>query len=448
LTAPAGAARRLTVVSLTAALYFIVSGGPYGLEDLIAATGYERALFLLFLTPILWSLPTSLMVAELSAALPEDGGYYAWVRRALGPFWGFQEAWLSIAASIFDMAIYPTLFALYVGRLVPRLSGGWAPFALGAGMIAVAVAWNLRGAEHVGRSVLGFGLLVLAPFGLLVLLSVMDPTLAPAAPSATAAGSGGLVTGLLVAMWNFMGWDNASTFAGEVHRPQRTYPLAILGALSLIVITYALPVWAARAGGLDPASWSTGSWVDAGNAIGGGVLGLLIAVGGAVSALCTFSSLVLSYSRVPGALAADGLLPAALGRKSPKTGVPVASVLLCGALYAACLGLGFERLVELDVVLYGLSLLLEFAALVALRRREPDLPRPFRVPGGLFGAVAIAVPPMALILLAIWMGLGGAEPSSARGTGLGLFIALLGAPAFAVLWRKRGAPVVLPAVAR
>jgi len=439
LTAPAGAARRLTVVPLTAALYFIVSGGPYGLEDLIAATGYERALLLLFLTPILWSLPTSLMVAELSTALPEEGGYYAWVRRALGPFWGFQEAWLSIAASVFDMAIYPTLFSLYVGRLVPRLSQGWAPLAIGAGMIAVAVAWNLRGAEQVGRSVLGFGLLVLAPFALLVLLSCKYQALPEAM---TAPRGGGLVTGLLVAMWNFMGWDNASTFAGEVHRPQRTYPLAILGALSLIVITYALPVWAARATWFDAESWSTGSWVEAGHVLGGPLLSFLIAVGGAVSALCTFSSLVLSYSRVPGALAADGLLPAALGRKSTKTGVPVLSVLLCGVLYTACLGLGFERLVELDVVLYGLSLALEFAALVVLRRRQPDLPRPFRVPGGLRGAVAVSVPPMALILLAIWMGMGSGEPERVRGTGLGLFIAMLGAPAFAVLSRKRGAPVV------
>ena len=64
-------------------------------------------------------LPTALMVGELAATLPEEGGYYAWVRRALGPFWGFQEAWLSLVASVFDMAIYPTLFTLYLGRLWP-----------------------------------------------------------------------------------------------------------------------------------------------------------------------------------------------------------------------------------------------------------------------------------------------------------------------------------------
>ena len=82
--------------------------------------GYGRGIALLLLTPILWSLPTAFMIGELSAALPEEGGYYAWVRRALGNFWGFQEAWMSLVASIFDMAIYPTLFVLYLGRLWPE----------------------------------------------------------------------------------------------------------------------------------------------------------------------------------------------------------------------------------------------------------------------------------------------------------------------------------------
>src|SRR5207245_9008044 len=101
------ALRKITLLQLIAATYFMVAGGPYGLEDLVKTTGYQAAVVLLLLTPVIWSLPTALMVSELSSAIPEEGGYYAWVRRAMGPFWGFQEAWLSLAASIFDMAIYP-----------------------------------------------------------------------------------------------------------------------------------------------------------------------------------------------------------------------------------------------------------------------------------------------------------------------------------------------------
>jgi amino acid transporter len=92
---------------LITATYFMVAGGPYGLEDLIGRTGYAAAFAVLILTPLLWSLPTALMVSELATALPEEGGFYVWVRRGLGPFWGFQETWLSLAGSVFDMALYP-----------------------------------------------------------------------------------------------------------------------------------------------------------------------------------------------------------------------------------------------------------------------------------------------------------------------------------------------------
>jgi len=71
------------------------------------------------------------------------------------------------------------------------------------------------------------------------------------------------------------------------------------------------------------------------------------------------------------------------------------------ACWAMCLGLGFARLVTLDILLYGCSLFLEFVALAVLRFREPDLPRPFRVPGGLFGAIAIGIPPMLLLAFSV-----------------------------------------------
>src|SRR5207248_618589 len=100
---------RLTLWPLVAATFFMVSGGTYGTEDIVHGAGYGRAILILLITPILWSLPTAFMIGELSSALPAEGGFYAWVRRGLGPFWGFQEAWLSLVASIFDMAIYPTL---------------------------------------------------------------------------------------------------------------------------------------------------------------------------------------------------------------------------------------------------------------------------------------------------------------------------------------------------
>jgi amino acid transporter len=350
------------------------------------------------------------MVGELAAAIPEEGGFYIWVRRALGPFAGFMEAWLSLMASVFDMAIYPTLFVLYLARLWPALGSGLAATALGVGMIALCTAWNLRGAKSVGGGSVVMTVLLLAPFAVLSVLAVFHhggtPPASPiqAAPGGEAASGGGLFAGLLVAMWNYMGWDNASTIAGEVERPQRAYPLAMIASVVLVAVTYIVPVAAVGATGLDPRNWHTGSWVDAAAAIGGRWLGVAVVAGGVICAFGMFNALVLSYSRLPVALAEDGYLPRALSRRSTRTGAPAAAVVACAVAYALALGLGFARLVELDVMLYGLSLILELVALAVLRVREPRLARPFRVPGGLPGVIALGILPTALLLYALYSG--------------------------------------------
>ena len=146
-----GGSKKMRLLPLIAATYFMVSGGPYGLEDIIGKAGYGRALLLLALVPLVWSLPTSLMVGELASALPQEGGYYCWVRRALGGFWGFQEAWLSMAASVFDMAIYPVIFVTYLGRLQPAWTAGARGTWWALGAVVLCAAWNLRGAKAVGE---------------------------------------------------------------------------------------------------------------------------------------------------------------------------------------------------------------------------------------------------------------------------------------------------------
>jgi amino acid transporter len=110
-----------------------------------------------------------------------------------------------------------------------------------------------------------------------------------------------------------------------------------------------------------------------------------------------FNALVMSYSRLPLAMAQDGMLPGIFGKLHPKSRAPWVAIIALAIGWAMCLGLGFARLVTIDILLYGFSLLLEFIALAVLRFREPDLPRPFRVPGGLFGVVAIGIPPMLLL---------------------------------------------------
>jgi amino acid transporter len=388
--------RRLTTIPLVAALYFMVSGGPFGLEELAQKAGFGWSIAILLVTPVVWSLPTALMVGELAAAVPEEGGYYAWVRRAMGPFWGYQEAWLSLAASVFDMAIYPTLFALYLGAILPM--PGLAPILTGVLVVVAGVVSNLFGAKSVGTGSTAMTVLVLVPF---VALSVLALTTHPAPVAAGAVAHAhpqrDLFGAVLVAMWNYMGWDNASTIAGEVKDPQRTYPVAVIAAVALVAITYVLPMAAMAVAGVDPSSWVTGSWATIGRAYGGAPLALAVVVGGMASAFGMFNALTLSYSRLPVVLAEHGYLPSLFTRRLPNNGAPWVSILVCGAAWTLTLGLSFERLVSLDILLYGTSLVLEFVALLVLRVREPELPRPFRVPGGLLGAAVIGLGPLVLL---------------------------------------------------
>ena len=162
---------KLTLWPLVAATFFMVSGGTYGTEDIVHGAGYGLAILILLLTPVLWSLPTAFMIGELASALPAEGGYYAWVRRGMGDFWGFQEAWLSLVASIFDMAIYPTLFVAYLTRLVPWFVVAHRGQLVALSVVTVCAGLNLAGIRVVGMTSLWLLFLLSAPFALIVLMA-------------------------------------------------------------------------------------------------------------------------------------------------------------------------------------------------------------------------------------------------------------------------------------
>jgi amino acid transporter len=386
---------------LVAATFFMVSGGTYGIEDIVHGAGYGRAILFLVLTPILWSLPTAFMLGELASALPHEGGYYAWVRRAMGDFWGFQEAWLSLVASKFDMAIYPTLFVAYLVRIFPWFSHGYRGVMVGVAIVIICALLNIAGVRAVSNTSVWLFILLSAPFIAIMLIGPFRHGSLINAVTTPTTSTVDMIGGLLICMWNYMGWDNASTIATEVEKPQKTYPRAMLAAVCIIALSYILPVAAVWATGLTPAAWETGSWAEIAGLIGGPLLRIGLVIGGMISAFGMFNALVMSYSRLPLAMAQDGMLPQFFTKLHPKTRAPWVSITVCAAGWAMCLGLGLDRLVTIDILLYGASLVLEFLALIWLRVREPDLPRPFRVPGGMFGAIAVGIAPTLLLGFAV-----------------------------------------------
>src|SRR5215475_625716 len=203
--------RALNLRTLVALTFFCVAGGAYGMEDAVGAGGPLLVLLGIMIIPWLWSLPTALMTAELSTAMPENGGYVVWVEKAFGRFWGFQEGWLSWLCSFADNALYPVMFVDYLTYLRSDMTP-LERWLIGAALIS-AVTWlNIRGTRLVGRCSVIFTLLVLAPFAAMVVLGA--PRVDPAQwlkPSDSTSWS--LLLSTL--LWNTSGWDNVGCCAGE-----------------------------------------------------------------------------------------------------------------------------------------------------------------------------------------------------------------------------------------
>ena len=386
-----------------------MSGGPYGLELLYAGTGVPGALLLLLITPLLWDIPTILTVLELNGIMPVTGGYYQWVKRALGIRWAFFEGWWTWLYTFIDLAIYPVLFVTYTSFFFPEI----LHYRL---VICLVLIWssallNILGIVPVGRVSVLLGVMVLAPF--LILFGWLIHTghhITVPRPSLKGVQFPAIAMGLYYVMWNFLGWDNATTYAGEVSRPVRSYIVSIGLAFVLIVGTYFLTTLAVHASGIDPTTLDSEirGFPVLGTLVGGRWLGIIVAVGGMASQFGLYSAVLLSVSRVPQVMADDQLLPAWFCALHPRFKTPYVSILVSSAVVSILVLFTFSDLVVMDIILYGAGLFLEFLALLVLRVKEPHLPRPFRIPLGMTGLIIMILLPMAIYLIA----LGGAIYSS------------------------------------
>ena len=379
-----------------------MSGGPYGIEDTVTAFGPGMTLILLVLTPIFWSLPVALAMAELAAAMPDEGGYVTWTRQAFGPYWAFQVGWWSWLDSFVDVAVYPALFVEYLRFWRPSMTST-ERWLLIVAFIVVLTGLNLLGVRPTGVVVVVLAVVALLPVAALTVVALMVPRILPWIPLAPEGqGLETLGLGLAVLMWNYSGWDTPTTILGETRAPARAFRSAMFLALPVLAASYLLPVGAGLATGvLSWSQWTTGALPVIAQAIGGEWLGHAVAAGAVVSTVGLFTSLLLTNSRLPYVLARDRALPAWLGAIDPRFGTPWTAVVVSATLYAAFAAFSFKELIVLNVWLYSLSLLVELAAFVWLRLREPSLARPWRVPGGLGAAVTVAVVPAALSLLAM-----------------------------------------------
>ncbi len=272
-------------------------------------------------------------------------------------------------------------------------------------MLIVVITWlNVRGIQMVGKAATALELFMFIPVIAMVVIGLAKwhhnpfvPLVPPHQPFFKAFG-----VGLALAIWGYAGYEQVSSVAGDVENPQRTYPRALALVIPLSIATYFLPVLAGTAALGNWQEWNDGYFSTAALLIGGPWLGHLMAVAAMAGAVALLNSTMLTATPMPFALAEDGYLPPFLTRRHPRYGTPWIAILISAAIYAPLALLSIGQLISIYGWLRGATTALTVLSAWGLRRKQPDLPRAFRIPGGNLGLIYVIALPMAMTCVALF----------------------------------------------
>ncbi|MBZ5539913.1 MAG: APC family permease [Acidobacteriia bacterium] len=383
-------------------MYAYATAGPFGLEDQITTSGPGLTLLFHLVIPFFWCIPVSLVAAELTTAMPVQGGFYRWVRAGYGNFWGFLAGWWNWSASFILGGAYAVLFTDYLSFYFPGLVG-WKHYLVSVALIALIGYVNVRGIQMVGVVATVLEIFILLPVAALCVIAAtkwrhnpFTPFVPPHVPPFQVFG-----VGLALGLWLYSGYEQCSTVAEEVDNPQRSYPLALAVVVPLSIATYFLPTLLSLAALGNWQEWHTRYFSDAAFLIGGRWLGFWMTMAAMVTNISILNATVLTTTRMPFAMAEDGYLPQALTRKHLRYGTPWIAILISSVIYAL---LAFQTLTQLISVYMWLRIGTTVLTVLAgwrMRKTHPELPRPFRIPWGRTGLLYVVGAPLAMSCVAL-----------------------------------------------
>jgi amino acid transporter len=383
-------------------MFSYTTGGPFGLEGMVTTSGPGMSLLYLLLIPLFLSIPVSLVSAELTTAMPVEGGFYRWTRAAFGDFWGFLAGWWNWSASFLLGGSYAVLFTDYLTYYFPGIVG-WKHWLVSFALIAVITWVNILGIQMVGKVATFFELFMFIPVIALVVIGLAKwhhnpfvPMVPPNQPFSKVFG-----VGLALAIWLYSGYEQLSSVAEDVENPQRAYPRALALVVPLSIATYFLPTFAGLAALGDWTAWKDGYFSTAALLIGGPWLGHLMTVAAMIGNAALLNSTMLTATPMPFALAEDGYLPLFLTHRHPRYGTPWIAILISAAIYASLALHSLGELISIYVWLRAATTVMTVLSAWGLRRKSPDLPRAFRVPGGNPGLFYVVVMPVVMTYVAV-----------------------------------------------
>ncbi len=420
--------------------------------DMVNSVGTPALVFFVWVFGGVLSLFGALTYAELAAALPEAGGEYVYLNAAYGPFFGFiygwTQTWVGKSASLATLA---TGFYTYMADFFPALqSPAWTlPLPIGPGggpleirygqLVGIGVILFLAGVNYLGVRVGGGVQVTVTALKLLLIAGVVSAGLfagyarsanLSAATVANPGGVAGFFAALVAALWAYDGWNNAGMLGSEIKNPQRNLPLALVAGTGSMIVVYLLAnlAYFAVLGGPGVGA-SQRVAADMLRRVAGESGGAAVSGAAMISIFAAINGSILSGSRVPYAMARDGYFFHRMARVHPGYRTPSASIVLLGLWSSVLLLSGqYRELYTLVIfpswILYGMTA----AAVIVLRRRRPELPRPYRVWGYPWVPVLFVLVALALLFSTF--------RTSPRESGLGLGLILVGLP-FYFHWKRR-----------
>lgn len=391
---------KLTLIPLIFLIYFEVAGGPYGEEPAVEAAGPLLAIIGFLVFPFIWSIPEALITAELSTTFPGNGGYVIWAEQAFGPFWGSLMGTWKFLSGVINMAAYPVLCINYLQKAIPVLGSGYPRY-----IAVLCSTLALSFLNYTGLTIVGYASVILAVISLfpfILLSAIAIPKIHP--HRWLSLGQPGVKKDWTLffntLFWNLNFWDSVSTLAGEVEKPQKTFPKALSISVIFTCVSYLIPLIAVTGAlPLDQSQWETGFHAQAAEMIAGKWLKYWIEVGAVLSGIGLFEAGLSSSAYQVLGMAEIGILPKFFASRAKWFNTPWIGIVLSTSLALAVSYLNFQDIISSANFLYSLGMLLEFASFLWLRWKKPEIERPYSVPGKLPLLVIMCLIPCAFLVL-------------------------------------------------
>ncbi|HEV2576907.1 MAG TPA: amino acid permease [Acidobacteriaceae bacterium] len=427
----------------------IVGSGVFLVASAMAqATGSLRIILAAWALGAVIALCGAFCFAELGAALPEAGGLYIYLTRALGPLWGFLFGWMnSIVALPVAVAALAAAFVRFAGFIFPAMIAPWLTFHFASHVFtlskaepsAAAVVLLLTALNYLSVRVGGAVQLICSVIKVGSVVAIVIAGIFFAKPAAylvshpAALGIGGTLTTLVLAlvpvMWAFNGIQNLGYMGAEIRNPAKNIPRALLCGILIVSILYFLANFTYfRVLSVSQVASSQHVASDVMQLVIGSGSAIWLTVAIAISVLATLHAVIMTEARIPYAMAHRGLFFKLAGRLQPRFRSPSGALLLIGTLGMLMALTGtFEELFSLYIFVMWIFFALGGLAVIRLRATEPDLPRPYRAWAYPLTPIIFAVADLA-VTVSLWI----AHPIRSS---LGLLLILAGIPFYAY-WRR------------